>query len=130
MYNLVLNYNGNGYEMSHDNAHWLLQRGLGFSPVQMLIASIGACGGYVLTSILDKMQIKHEMRDLEMSFELNQESKAKELTYVNMVFHIKLENDQHDKALHALTLVQKYCPVMLSLNENVKIEKSIHFISE
>lgn len=130
MYNLVLNYNGNGYEMSHDNAQWLLQRGVGFSPVQMLIASIGACGGYVLTSILDKMQIKHEMRDLEMSFELNQESKAKEPTYVNMVFHIKLEDDQYDKALHALTLVHKYCPVMLSLNENVKIEKSIHFISE
>lgn len=130
MYNLSLVMGEQGYEMSHENAHWFLKRGVGYSPVQMLVASIGACGGYVLDSILDKMQISHELKELEMSFELNQESKAKELTSVSMVFHVKLVGTEYDKVLHALTLVHKYCPVMLSLNVNIKIEKSIHFITE
>lgn len=130
MYNLSMIMKDQGYEMSHENAHWYLKKGLGYSPVQMLVASIGACGGYVLDSILDKMQISHELKELEMTFDVNQDSKAKELTYVGMVFYVKLSGDEYDKVLHALTLVHKYCPVMLSLNENIKIEKSIKFITD
>ena len=130
MYNLTLTYTDNRYEMQNDNAHCILRREIGFSPVQMLVASIGACGGYVLTSILDKMQIKHEMRNLEMTFEVNQDSKAKEPTYVGMVFHIQVHQDDSEKVLHALSLVPKYCPVMLSLNDKVIIEKQVCFIPE
>lgn len=130
MYHLTLNYTHNHYEMHNDHAQWALKRDIGFSPVQMLIASIGACGGYVLTSILDKMQIKHEMLNLEMTYEVNQDSKAKEPTYVGMVFHISVHSDDSDKVLHALSLVPKYCPVMLSLSDKVVIEKSVRFINE
>jgi uncharacterized OsmC-like protein len=129
MYKLSMTMGEQGYEMSHDNAHWVLLKGLGYSPVQMLVASIGACGGYVLDSILDKMQIKHVMKDIEMNFDVNHDSKAKELTFVSMVFHVQLSGNDHDKTLHALTLVHKYCPVMLSLNEDIKIEKSIQFVN-
>jgi uncharacterized OsmC-like protein len=130
MYKLSMNMGEQGYEMSHENAHWILKKGVGYSPVQMLIASIGSCGGYVLDSLLDKMKIDHEMKHIEMTFEVNHESKAFEPTYIGMVFHVKLVNQEVDKALHALTLVHKYCPVMLSLNENIKIEKSIQFVTE
>jgi len=130
MYKLSMSMGEQGYEMSHDNAHWVLLKGLGYSPVQMLIASIGACGGYVLDSILDKMQIDHVMKDIEMDFDVNHDSKAKEPTFVSMVFHVQLSNEQNqDKTLHALTLVHKYCPVMLSLNDDIKIEKSIKFVN-
>ena len=128
MYNLSMVMGEQGYEMSHENAHWILKKGLGYSPVQMLVASIGACGGYVLDSILDKMQLNHVMKEIDMSFEVNLESKAKELTSVSMVFYVQLEGQDYEKAQHALTLVHKYCPVMLSLNEDIKIEKSIRFI--
>lgn len=36
-----------GFELVHQSGNWVLKKEIGFSPVEMLVASIGACGAYV-----------------------------------------------------------------------------------
>ncbi|MFU1814748.1 OsmC family peroxiredoxin, partial [Enterococcus faecium] len=48
------------FELQTKTARWVLAKEEGYSPVQMLVSAIGACGGYVYQSVLENSHIPFE----------------------------------------------------------------------
>lgn len=117
-----------GLELAHERGNWILLKDLGYSPVQLLVASIAACGQYVFKSVLERSSIPGTLGNVWVDYEVDETSKAHQLTKVSILFEMTVDAQNHDKATRALRLVNEYCPVIQSLDPNIIIEKSIHFI--
>ena len=117
-----------GLELEHKDGNWIMLKEYGYSPVQMLVASIGACGQYVYKSVLERSSIPGKLRDVMIEYAVDENSKSHQLTHVNIVFDIEIEPQFQTKALSALRLVNEYCPVIQSLDPKIVIEKSVNFI--
>lgn len=116
-----------GLELALDSGNWVLKAGYGYSPVQMLVASIGACGGYVLGSVLEKSHIDFELKAVHIDYEEDLEQKSKPLSKVMIEFIGSAPVSEHEKAQRALRLVSEYCPVMQSLDPKIEVIKTIRF---
>lgn len=117
-----------GFELVHQNGNWLLKKELGFSPVEMLVASIGACGAYVYEKILTNSHIDFTIKQVEISYERAEEKQAKPLSRVDITFSIQVAEDAQGKAERALKLIGKNCPVMQSLDPAIAVVEKVIFV--
>lgn len=115
-----------GFELVHKSGNWVLKKELGFSPVEMLVASIGACGAYVYEKILTNSRIDFTIDKVEIAYERAEEKQARPLSRVLITFAIHVSQEDQGKAERALKLIGKNCPVMQSLDPEIAvIEKAI-----
>lgn len=128
MKTLKLNQGETGLELEHSNGNWILLKEQGYSPVQILVASIGACGQYVFKSVMEKSSIQGTLRNVNISYEVDEQSKSHQLTKVFIEFELQTSEENLSKANRALRLVNDYCPVIQSLNSDIIIEKTIKHI--
>ncbi|WP_205700231.1 OsmC family protein [Erysipelothrix sp. HDW6A] len=119
-----------GLELFHKEGNWVLKRNIGYSPVQLLVTSIGACGAYVYESILTKSNIEHRLDTVDISYKVDEDDKAKPLTEVAITFNIWVPEDKKAQVERSLRLVNEYCPVIQSLNPNIGIIKEVNFLEK
>lgn len=114
-----------GMELVSDRGNWIMKQDIGFSPVQSLVAAVGACGCYVYDRILTNSKVEHELLGVDINYETNQESKVHTVTKINLTFKLKVNADQQDLAVRTLTMVNKNCPVMQSLDPKIQIIETV-----
>lgn len=119
-----------GLELFHKEGNWVLKRNIGYSPVQLLVTSIGACGAYVYESILTKSNVEHRLDTVDISYKVDEEDKAKPLTEVAIIFNLWVPEDKKAQVERSLRLVNEYCPVIQSLNPNIGIIKEVNFLDK
>ncbi len=119
-----------GLELFHKEGNWVLKRNIGYSPVQLLVTSIGACGAYVYESILTKSNIDHRLDTVDISYKVDEDDKAKPLTEVAITFNLWVPEDKKAQVERSLRLVNEYCPVIQSLNPNIGIIKEVNFLDK
>ena len=129
MNTLTLLKGENGLELFHQDGNWIMLKEFGYSPVQMLVASIGGCGAYVVKSVLERSSIAAKVGNVRISYTIDDTSKAKKLKSVHIVFAIQADESLHQKVHGALRLVNEFCPVIQSLDPSIEIVKTVEFVA-
>lgn len=76
------------FELQTKTARWVLAKEEGYSPVQMLVSAIGACGGYVYQSVLENSHIPFEFEKIEVTYSREVERRAQPLKQVTILFYV------------------------------------------
>ncbi|MFK4567308.1 OsmC family protein [Enterococcus sp. UD-01] len=117
-----------GFELAHQSGNWILKKEIGFSPVELLVASIGACGAYVYEKILTNSHIDFTIENVQISYERTEEKPAKPLSQVSILFTLQVAQEAQGKAERALKLISKNCPVMQSLDPEIVVTETVSFV--
>lgn len=97
----------------------------GPSPMDALLLAGGACSGMDVVSILEKMQVILAHCRIEMSG-TRADDHPRRFLAITMRFRIKGEGLTEAKVARAVELsVEKYCSVMRSLDESIKVTTEI-----
>ncbi|MFD3445974.1 OsmC family protein [Microbacteriaceae bacterium 4G12] len=99
----------------------------GFTPLELLIASIAGCSGIVFRTILGKKRITYEELTIDTEIERAEEA-PRPLTAVHLHYKIKGANLQENQVTSALKLVGKHCTIAQSVKESIKITETIEVI--
>lgn len=127
---LTLFHGADGFELPvAEKENWIMLREFGYSPVQSLVAAVGACGGYVYHDVLDNSKIAHELVEVRLSYTRDEEKRAHPIKTITIVFVAKgVAADLQGRAERALRLVSPNCPVIQTLSADVEIHESVKFI--
>lgn len=117
-----------GIELVHENGNWILKKEYGFSPVQTLVASVAACGGYVFEGILTRSSIPHRLDTVQVSYEVNETKTVKSVSKISIEYYLEAEDDYKDRIERIVKLVHKGCPVMQSLNSDIVVTETIIYV--
>lgn len=93
----------------------------GFTPYQLLIASIAVCSGIVLRKVLEKMRISFNDISIDVEVERNEEPPRK-IERVHLHFTIVGQEIDERKIRKALALVEKNCTIAQSIHGAIEIE--------
>ena len=115
------------FELQTKTAHWVLANEEGYSPVQMLVSAIGACGGYVYQSVLENSHIPFEFEKIEVTYSREVERRAQPLKQVTILFYVSVPEDFQARETRCLKLVSPNCPVIQSLAERITVEETVVF---
>lgn len=119
---------GQGIELVHQKGNWILKKELGFSPVETLVASVGACGTYVYETILVNSKIEATFQKIEIFYQRDANKKAQPVNEITIEFHLKIAQKNQKRAQRALSLIQKNCPVIQSLDPAIVVKEIVVFI--
>ncbi|WP_430611465.1 OsmC family protein [Enterococcus sp. DIV0876] len=128
---LTIHEGNNGYdkfEMQTPNGDWILGREQGYSPVQMLVSAVAACGGYVYRSVLKNSKIEAEISKIEVSYDRDPEKKAEPVSAIQIKFSAKVAEADQEKAIRCLKLISPNCPVIQSLDPTIQVTETVVFI--
>lgn len=125
---MELVFGNNGVELVHQDGNWDLKAGFGFSPVETLVASVGACGMYVFQGILNGSKVDHEFVNTKVSFKVDEESRVKPVKEITIDYFMKVEEANKTKVERIMELVPKSCPVMQSLKSDITVIENIHYV--
>ncbi len=125
---MELVFGNNGVELVHQDGNWDLKAGFGFSPVETLVASVGACGMYVFQGILNGSKVDHEFVNAKVSFKVDEESRVRPVKEIKIDYFMKVEEANRTKAERIMELVPKSCPVMQSLKSDITVIENIHYV--
>lgn len=117
-----------GVELVHKKGNWVLKKELGFSPVETLVASVGACGAYVYETILANSKIEATFQKIEISYQRDATKKTQPVNEITIEFHLQITQKEQNKAQRALSLIKKNCPVMQSLDPSIVVKETLVFI--
>ena len=118
-----------GFELVNKNNHWVLKQEIGFSPIEMLVASVGACSAYVYEKILTNSKITFYVEKIVIDYERDTEKRAKPVSKIMISFFLTgvLKADQ-DKTKRAIHLIGKNCPVIQTLDPAVEVVEDVFFV--
>ncbi|MBS1761988.1 MAG: OsmC family protein [Bacteroidetes bacterium] len=106
----------------------LSSEGNGPGPKKMMLASLAACSGLDVVSILNKMRIEFSEFSLTTEAHLTEEH-PKIYDEVTLIYNIKIDSKYSDKVLHAINLsVNKYCGVMEMFRKFADVKTKVNFI--
>ncbi len=88
--------NGKVLELVHPNGNWTLIKEEGFSPVQITVAAVAACSGYVYQTLLEKKRIEINDLSIHTDYEQDQESAVHVLTKINVTFTVDLVDKSNE----------------------------------
>lgn len=111
-----------------EGGEWVLKRGEGYSPVQMLVSAVASCGGYVYASVLNNSNIPHTIEKIEVDYTRDETRKASPVASINLVIHAKIAEEYHEKATRCVKLIAPNCPVIQSIDPNMIVTESVQFI--
>ncbi|WP_207871767.1 hypothetical protein DOK78_000164 [Enterococcus sp. DIV2402] len=115
-------------ELPHETGNWVLAREQGYSPVQMLVCAVAACGGYVYQSVLDNSHIPYQFEKIEADYSRDTERRAEPVQAIQLRFYVKIAEEFQEKAQRCLKLVSPNCPVIQSLDPAIQVEETVEFI--
>lgn len=118
-----------GFELVSKNGNWILKEAIGFSPVEMLVASVGACGAYVYEKILTNSAITYQVENVLIDYERAEDKQAKPVSKISISFVLSnVSQNEQDKAERAMHLIEKNCPVIQSLDSSIEVTEAVRFI--
>ncbi|MEG1503616.1 MAG: OsmC family protein [Enterococcus sp.] len=125
----IYQHDENKFEMHTKKGEWILTKEKGYSPVQMLVSSVAACGGYVYISILENSKIEATISKIEVTYRRNEQKKAEPVSEIQLKFIASNvpEADQK-RAIHCLKLIPANCPVIQSLDPTIQVTETVEFI--
>ncbi len=96
-------------------------------PKPLILVAIGGCTGMEIISILDKMRLRVEELQIEVTGELT-ETLPKMYKEVDILFNLKASEDEKAKIERAINLaVEKYCGVVAMVRHFAKVRYTIQF---
>lgn len=100
----------------------------GFRPYVLLVSSVVGCSGSILRKILKKMRIS--FNDIRVSVQVvrNQEE-ANRIEEIDIKFIIYGEDISSMKVEKALELTNKYCSIIQSIKDSIKITETFEIKS-
>lgn len=117
-----------GMELPVEEGNWVMLREKGYSPVQSLVASVGACGAYVYQSVLENSEIPYTFHKVSVTYERNLQKKPYAVSAITMTFYVTIDQSHQQRAARAIKLVSRNCPVIESLNPAIIVEELVEFI--
>ncbi|OIQ27791.1 MAG: osmotically inducible protein OsmC [Bacteroidetes bacterium MedPE-SWsnd-G2] len=97
------------------------------SPKAMMLASLAACSGLDVVSVLEKMKIEIDDFKMETTGELTEEH-PKYYHSVSVEYHFYGSELNESKIKRAVDLsIEKYCGVMEMFRKFAKVTTSIHY---
>lgn len=125
---ITLRQGTDGFELEvFGKENWIMRRELGYSPVQSIVASAAACGGYVYQHLLENSHISATFDRVEADY-TRQKDNVGAITSIQLTFFISVEESDQPKAQTCLKLVSRYCPVIQSLDPAIEIVETVEFI--
>lgn len=125
---LTLIQGQNGFELEVlGKENWVMRREMGYSPVQSVIAAVGACGGYVYQHLLKNSNVSATFHRVEAEYTRHDDSVGA-ISSITLTFFVSVEKSDQTKAQSCLKLVSRYCPVIQSLDKNIKMVELVQFI--
>lgn len=125
---IVLYQGEKGFELTVPDAdNWVMLREKGYSPVQSMVAAVGACGGYVYQHLLKNSNVPMTFHRVEATYTRHDDSVGA-LSSITLTFFVSVEKDLQAKASATLKLVSRYCPVMQSMDKVIQIKEYVTFI--
>lgn len=125
---LTLIQGQNGFELTvSGKENWIMRREMGYSPVQSVIAAVGACGGYVYQYLLQNSNVSATFNRVEAEYTRYDDSVGA-ISSITLTFFVSVQESDKVKAQSCLKLVSRYCPVIQSLDKNIKIIEIVEFI--
>ena len=101
---------------------------LGPRPKQLILSAMGGCLGMEIISTLEKMRVKIESLDLDVTGELS-ETQPKVYTAVHMLIKVKCETSCRPQIERAISLSnEKYCGVMDMVRHFAKVTMEIRYL--
>lgn len=108
----------------------LLQHGgdnFGTRPKPLILSAIGGCAGMEIMGILDKMRLKIDTFEIDVSGELT-ETHPKMYKEINLKITIKCATIDHQKIERAVHLaIDKYCGVIAMARRFANVHTEINF---
>lgn len=118
-----------GFELVSENGNWILKKEIGFSPVEMLVASVGACGAYVYEKVLTNSGIAYQVENVTIDYERAEDKQAKPVSKISISFVLSnVPQNEQAKAERAMGLIGKNCPVIQSLDASIEVSEVVRFI--
>lgn len=101
---------------------------LGPRPKPLMLSAIGGCTGMEIISILDKMRLKIEAIEIDVTGELTNEH-PKFYKTIHIRFMVKCEADDKIKIEKAIRLaVDKYCGVVAMMRKFAAVTDEIKYL--
>lgn len=117
-----------GMELPVETGNWIILRDGGYSPVQSMVAAVGACGAYVYQSILESSRIDYTFSKVEINYERDTEVKSEPVKSIAINFYLTVDEEKQGRAERSLKLIAKHCPVMQSLDPKIIVTETATFI--
>lgn len=117
--------NGEVVELVHDSGNWLMKRGIGFSAVEMVVNSAGACGLYVFSSILKNSKIDAIVQRAHVSYTVDETTSVRALKTISIEYKVQVEESLKPRVERVLPFVHRNCPVMQSLDPKIEVIETI-----
>ena len=117
-----------GIEIPLASGNWVMLREEGYSPVQSLAAAVGACGAYVYQSVLNNSKVPYKFQRVTVNYKRDEERQSQPLKEIEIIFYVEIAADLQERALRAAKLIGPNCPVMQSLDPQIKISEVVEFI--
>lgn len=128
MEKLTINVKETSHTLPIENGSWILKREEGYSPVQMFVAAVASCGGYVYASVLQNSNIPHEIEKIEVNYLRDEKRKTNPVSAIDLVIHAKIDTAFHEKAERCVKLISPNCPVIQSIDPQIVVTESVLFI--
>ncbi|MEH7461359.1 OsmC family protein [Bacillus thuringiensis] len=100
----------------------------GYTPLELLIASIAGCSAIVFRTILEKKRITYHEFTMETDIRRS-ETLSKPVESVHIHYKIKAEGITQEQLEKALKLAMKNCTIVQSVKDSIEIIETIELIS-
>lgn len=117
-----------GLELPAESGNWVMLRDHGYSPVQSLVAAAGACGAYVYQSVLFNSKVPYTFEKILIDYTRDTNLPSKPLNKIEMTFYLSVPPEFQDKAIRALRLIERNCPVIQSLDPKIHVTETVSFV--
>ena len=117
-----------GIELPVSTGNWVLLKEQGYSPVQSLVAAVGACGAYVYQAILTNSKIPHTFARVMIEYTRDTERLSEPVNKIEMVFDVTVAPELQARATRSIKLIAQNCPVMQSLDPAIEVSEKVNFL--
>lgn len=127
-YSIELIQGKEGMELPVSSGNWVLLKDQGYSPVQSLVASVGACGAYVYQAVLENSKIPYVFERVKINYIRDAERKSEPVKQIDLIFEVSIASELQERAIRSLKLVAPNCPVMQSIDPKIEVTETVRFI--
>lgn len=108
---------------------WELDDQENYSPLELTVISVAACGARVFQSMANKSNIGAELRDVQIHYTREDSDNARPLKTIELVYSVDAGNEKEERMSKAIvSRIERYCPVMQSLDPKITVNETIEFV--
>lgn len=111
------------------DSEWELDDTDTYSPLELTVISVAACGARVFQSMARKSNLEVDLKNVYIQYTRHEEDRVRPIKSISLTYSIDAQTDKEKRLSQTIVnRVAQYCPVMLSLNPDISIEEKIEFV--